>query len=84
MDATRGDGQNRLQTLVDSLECVTEADLCLLADAKQSTLDAWRKRGTGPAYVRIGNRVLYPRQAVAEHLKRLTHERAAPQGRSLL
>lgn len=73
----------RLQTLADSLDCVTEEDLSLLAGAKLSTLEAWRKRGQGPAYVRMGNRVLYPRKAVAAHLASLTRERATP-GRALL
>lgn len=73
----------RLQEIADKLDCVTEEDLCLLAQAKLSTLEAWRKRGHGPAYVRIGNRVLYPRKAVAAHLESLTRERVAP-GKALL
>lgn len=34
------------------------------------TLQAWRSRGKGPAYVRAGGRVLYPAAELAEFLKR--------------
>ena len=83
MDNTKDNDTQRLQLLADRLDCVTEEDLGLLAHAKLSTLEAWRKRGLGPSYVRIGNRVLYPRKAVAEHLESLTRERTAP-GKALL
>lgn len=78
MESTQHAEVQRLQILADRLDCVTEDDLSLLAGAKLSTLEAWRKRGLGPAYVRMGNRVLYPRKAVADHLESLTRERAAP------
>lgn len=65
----------RLSALAERLDCITEEDLCLLAQAKATTLEAWRKRGTGPSYIRLGNRVLYPRKAVAEHLASLIRER---------
>lgn len=31
-----------------------------------ATLATWRSRGLGPAYVKIGGRVLYRREAVEE------------------
>lgn len=83
MDSTQNMDNQRLQILADRLDCVTEEDLGLLAQAKLSTLEAWRKRGLGPAYVRMGNRILYPRKAVAAHLESLTRERNAP-GKALL
>ena len=67
---------DRLRTLADKLDCLTEADFTLLANASPSTVEAWRKRGTGPSYILIGNRYLYPRQAVSEYLHGLTRERA--------
>lgn len=67
----------RLSALAERLDCVTEEDLCLLAQAKPSTLDAWRKRGVGPSYIRLGNRVLYPRKAVVAHLDSLLRVRGA-------
>lgn len=75
------DDQNdieRIRSMADSLDCLLEDDFRMLAGATQSTVEAWRKRGQGPAYIRLGNRVLYPRDAVAEYLKTLIRERNAP------
>ena len=50
---------DRLRTLADKLDCLTETDIMLLGKLSQSTVEAWRKRGTGPAYILLGNRYLY-------------------------
>lgn len=50
--------------LAASVECMTEAELQLLAAVTPGTLESWRKRGQGPAYVRFGTRYLYPRAGV--------------------
>lgn len=65
----------RLQSLADKLDCLTEADFTLLASASPSTIEAWRKRGTGPSYILLGNRYLYPRKAVSEYLESITRAR---------
>lgn len=67
----------RVRHMAEGLDCLIEDDFRLLAGATQSTVEAWRKRGQGPAYIRLGNRVLYPREAVAEYLKSLKRERPA-------
>ncbi|CAN7403922.1 helix-turn-helix domain-containing protein [Acidovorax sp. LjRoot74] len=66
---------DRLRTLADKLDCLTETDIMLLGKLSQSTVEAWRKRGTGPAYILLGNRYLYPRKAVAKYLEGITRER---------
>ena len=66
---------DRLRTLADKLDCLTETDILLLGKLSQSTVEAWRKRGTGPAYILLGNRYLYPRKAVAKYLEGITRER---------
>ena len=66
---------DRLRTLADKLDCLTETDIMLLGKLSQSTVEAWRKRGTGPAYILLGNRYLYPRTAVANYLEGITRER---------
>jgi hypothetical protein len=66
---------DRLRELAAALDAVIEDDLALLADVKPQTVEAWRKRGIGPAYVRLGNRFLYPRTGLAEHLKTLLRQR---------
>ena len=66
---------DRLRTLADKLDCLTETDIMLLGKLSQSTVEAWRKRGQGPAYILLGNRYLYPRKAVAKYLEGITRER---------
>lgn len=70
------EGTSRLVTLADRLDCLTETDLMLLADVAPSTVEAWRKRGESPSYVRAGNRYLYPRAAVAEWLNARMRKRS--------
>lgn len=65
----------RLSVLADRLDCLTEADMIMLADVTPKTLEAWRKRGDGPAYIRAGTRYLYPRKAVSQWLETRVHER---------
>ncbi|MGO4551258.1 helix-turn-helix transcriptional regulator [Lysobacter sp. 2RAF19] len=65
----------RIRKMADSVDCLLEDDFRLLAGATKSTVEAWRKRGQGPAYIRLGNRVLYPREAVSEYLRSITRER---------
>jgi len=65
---------DRVRGMAESLDCFLEEDFQQLAGATANTVEAWRKRGTGPAYIRLGTRYLYPRKAVAEHLKSITRE----------
>ena len=67
--------------LASRVGCLSEQEVAALAGVKLSTLDAWRKRGKGPSYIRFGCNVLYPRQAVSEYLQSLVRERSlAPKG----
>ncbi|QHE85892.1 helix-turn-helix transcriptional regulator [Hydrogenophaga sp. BPS33] len=74
----------RIRQMADKLDFLTEEDFTLLANATPGTVEAWRKRGTGPAYVRLGRRFLYPRKAVAKYLDSLTRERAALPAKGML
>jgi hypothetical protein len=67
--------QDRIRDLAQSLDCIAEPDLCLLANITPNTAESWRKRGKGPAYVLIGNRYLYPRTAVSEFVQQNIRER---------
>jgi hypothetical protein len=75
---------DRLRDLAQALDCLTEGDLCLLANVTASTCDNWRRRGNGPSYILIGNRYLYPRKAVAEHMQGLLRERGTAGGKAVL
>ena len=73
----------QLRQMAEVLDCFIEEDFRALADATAGTVEAWRKRGTGPSYIRLGNRYLYPRPAVAKHLESLTRVRT-PSGKAML
>lgn len=66
---------SRLAQLASDLGHLTEQDMLLLADVTPGTLEAWRKRGQGPAYVLAGNRYFYPREAVSAWLGGRTKSR---------
>jgi len=77
MEAIQNLEIERVRSMAESLDCFIEEDFRQLAGATPLTVEAWRKRGTGPAYIRLGNRYLYPRKAVARHLESLIHERVS-------
>lgn len=74
MEDTNEANTTRLRTLADKLDCITEEDLQLLASITPATAEAWRKRRSGPEYIRLGNRFLYPHKAVAKFLESRTRE----------
>ena len=67
----------RVRHMAERLDCFVEEDFQLLAKATEKTVEAWRKRGQGPAYILLGNRYLYPRKAVAKYLDSITRERTS-------
>jgi hypothetical protein len=69
---------NERRDLAARLDCILDEELQELAQVKSSTLEAWRKRGTGPPYVRLGNAFLYPRAATAAFLASRLNERTTP------
>ena len=74
MASTQAD-KDRLRQLAESVDCITDEDLAILADTKLTTVEAWRKRGMGPSYILIGNRFLYQKKVVSEYLSTLVRER---------
>ncbi|MGF6526038.1 helix-turn-helix transcriptional regulator [Variovorax sp. PvP013] len=60
---------DRLSEMATRLDCLTEHDLMLLAGITPATAEAWRRRGTGPGYVLVGNRYFYPRKSVAAYME---------------
>lgn len=75
MEAVKSLEIDRVRGMAESLDCFIEEDFQQLAGATAGTVEAWRKRGQGPAYIRLGTRYLYPRKAVAKHLELITRER---------
>lgn len=74
----------RVRELAQQIDCIAEADFCLLADITPGTAEAWRKRGKGPAYARIGRRYLYPVKAVADFMAGAIRERRENRAKDLL
>lgn len=64
----------RVRQMAERLDCLTEEEFMLLASATRNTVEAWRRRHTGPAWLRFGNRVFYPRKAIAEYFASITKE----------
>ena len=83
METIKGSETDRVRQMAEHLDCFIEEDFQQLAGATANTVEAWRKRGTGPAYIRLGTRYLYPRKAVAQYLESITRERTNA-GKALL
>ena len=49
----------------------------------EKTLERWRSLGTGPMYLKLGSRVMYPLSAIAQHeqgrMRRCTAGQELPQ-----
>lgn len=75
---------DRVRHMAERLDCFVEEDFQLLAKATENTVEAWRKRGQGPAYIRFGNRYLYPCKAVAKYLESITKERTSVSAKEAL
>lgn len=83
MTAATTQDTERVRHMAERLDCFIEEDFQNLAGATPKTVEAWRKRGQGPAYILLGNRYLYPRKAVAKYLETITRERT-PMGKEAL
>lgn len=60
--------------LEGALKPMNTADDLDACGIPKGTLAYWRRTGAGPAYVRKGRRVLYPREAVLAWLRGGTHD----------
>ena len=70
--------------LARSLGCITDSEFRALANITESTEEAWRKRGTGPSFIRLGKSYLYPLKGLSEHLESLTKTRTSAAARGTL
>ena len=84
MQTTEARSIEHVRQMAERLDCFLEEDFQTLANATEGTVEAWRKRGQGPAYILLGNRYLYPRKAVAKYLESITRESNHAPGKSLL
>ena len=63
------EGEEKRQQLARALDCFTSLELRVLAGITETTEVAWRKRGTGPAYILFGTEYLYPRLDVLRFIQ---------------
>lgn len=73
-----------LGTLAQMVGCLDEHGVATLAGVKPSTLEAWRKRGKGPAYVRLGSNYLYPIVALTDFITTKVKANVTLHARSLV
>lgn len=60
---------------VGSASLLTERDLCARLRLSPAHVQAMRRKGTGPQFVRIGKAVRYPEAALSEWLAALSAQR---------
>lgn len=75
MNTQHGDPRSTFRELAHSMDCLTEEEVQTLTGWKDSTIDAYRKRGKGPSYIRIGKNFIYPRSGISAFLSSHTKER---------
>ena len=52
------------------MEYLTVEETAKLFSLEKNTLNTQRSRGTGPPYVKIGSKILYPVEGVREYMKK--------------
>jgi hypothetical protein len=62
-------GTRSRSQLAQEVDCWTADELMAFTGCTAATLENWRKRGKGPAYILAGNNYLYQRSAVVRWLK---------------
>jgi hypothetical protein len=66
--AEEGGSDEKVSQLAARFGMVTEGEFATLCDVQVSTLEAWRKRGKGPDWIRAGSRILYADEAIERWL----------------
>jgi excisionase family DNA binding protein len=55
---------------------MTEAELCKVLGLSKPTLQSWRSRRQGPAWIKVGHRILFDKRAVEAWLQAQTRDPA--------
>lgn len=50
------------------MEYLIPAEVCAKLRVRPRTLEIWRSRGVGPAYVKVEGRVLYPSDLLEQYI----------------
>ena len=68
MNENNGNSEGALKELAHSLGCLVPSEIRALTGWSESTLEAYRKRGKGPSFIKTGKHYLYPRSGVAQFM----------------
>jgi len=58
--------------ILDNKVLLNTKELAEYWGIKRGTLQQWRVYGTGPLYIKIGGRVMYPRKAILDYAQTRT------------
>lgn len=60
------------ESILDTHLRLTEAELAEYWGIRRNTLQKWRSTGVGPVYIKLGAKVVYPRESIIEYERRRT------------
>lgn len=70
-------------TTIEHPSLLTPRQLAARWGMSEKTLERWRTLGTGPMYLKLGSRVMYPLASIAQHehgrMRRATAGQELPQ-----
>lgn len=75
MKAAIHNQSSTLRELAHSLDCLIQDEVQTLTGWTSGTLESYRKRGKGPAFIKSGKHYLYPRSAIVDFIADNTRNR---------
>jgi predicted DNA-binding transcriptional regulator AlpA len=75
MQSKNGESGDTLREIAHSLGCLVPSEIQALTGWSESTLEAYRKRGKGPSFIKTGKHYLYPRSGVVQFMADNTRSR---------
>ncbi len=72
-----------MDALANTLTVLTEAQTAKLLKLSPRTLQTWRVRGGGPAFLKIGKRIMYDRDDLLAWMRSTRRTSTSDRGRSV-
>ena len=76
MEAQTQSTRSTLREIAHSLDCLIADEVQTLTGWTSGTLEAYRKRGKGPSFIKTGKHFLYPRSGITAFMADNTRERS--------
>ncbi len=61
------------ENILDTHLRLTEAQLAEYWGIRRNTLQKWRSLGIGPVYIKLGAKVVYPRESILDYERNRTY-----------